>query len=501
MKDEQLKSSVCANLPQKLYKAQQVRDNEALVAKDLGIAMFTLMHDAGRACFELVRRYANLPKRMTVLCGYGNNGGDGYIVARLAKADGWQVNLLQIGESDRLQGDAAKAREQWLAAGGDISPYAGCLPGGTVIVDAMLGSGLSGAVRGVFAEAIAQVNQGDHALVLAVDIPSGLNADTGVAMGCAVVADVTCTFVGVKQGLLTGCGLDFCGQLHFAGLNIAQRFEQMVEPAVKISDYQQLLSTLGPRKPSSHKGSFGHVLLIGGNQGMSGAIRLAARAALRSGAGLVSVCTHPDNVALVAQECPEVMVGDDLERLLPKADVLVFGPGGGSDDWCRQMLDTVIKSDKPVVIDADGLNQLAQIKLSNKQRHWVLTPHPKEASRLLGCDVATVQRDRFAAVSALSQKYGAVVLLKGVGTLICQQKRINLNISGNPGMASAGMGDVLSGIIGALIAQGMNLHDSASFAALVHGMAGDRAARQGQRGMMATDLLPYIRAFINGIHG
>lgn len=489
-----------ANLPQKSYKAEQVRNNEARVAAKCDIAMFTLMEDAGKATFELIVEHANGPGPMTVICGYGNNGGDGYIVARLAKVAGWQVRLIQLGDESKLQGDAAKARDLWLQYGGKIQHWDGKIEADTVLVDAMLGSGLSGDVRGVFVEAIALVNETEHQLVCSVDIPSGLNADTGNPMGCAVEADMTCTFVGVKQGLLTAKGPDFCGKLFFAGLGISDAFEQMIEPAAVTFDLAQLRQVLPARKASSHKGSFGHVLLIGGNKGMSGAIRMAARAALRTGAGLVSVYTHQDNESIVAADCPELMVGGDLALMLDRADVVVFGPGAGQDEWSKDLLNRVLSVDKPMVIDADGLNMLAQIKLEQVTvpRSWILTPHPKEASRLLDCTVGQVQQDRFDAAEQLAKKYSAVALLKGAGTLIAGKQGININTSGNPGMATAGMGDVLSGIIGGLLAQGLSLTDSAAFGALIHGLAGDIAAQDGQRGMMATDLLPGLRSLING---
>lgn len=494
-----MEQSLRVNLPQKLYKAEQVRDNEALVAAKLGIEMFTLMEDAGKATFQMIAKHTKGPGVMTVICGYGNNGGDGYIVARLAKVAGWQVKLMQLGECDKLKGDAAKARALWLQYGGKIHSFDPQLTSGTVLVDAMLGSGLTGNVRGAFVEAIEAVNRTEHQLVCAVDIPSGLNADSGVEMGLAVVADLTCTFVGVKQGLLTGKGPDHCGKLYFAGLQIADAFEQMVPASVMRSDYQVLSKVLKPRMPSSHKGTYGHVLVIGGNKGMSGAVRMASRAALRAGAGLVSVYTHPDNEFIVASDCPEIMVGGELDKLLTKADVVVFGPGCGLDDWGAGILQKLLPLDKPMVIDADGLNLLAQLELkdSEQSRSWVLTPHPKEASRLAGTSVAEIQRDRFAAVRTLAQKYASVVLLKGAGTLIADSKGININTSGNPGMATAGMGDVLSGIIGGLLAQGVELFDAAAFGAMLHGMAADKAAQDGQRGMMATDLLPFIRSLIN----
>ncbi len=508
-----------ANLPQKRYTAAQIRLNESIVAADLGIEMFQLMEDAGKAMFEMVAdhfdsisyRNSNQQTPMTVLCGYGNNGGDGYIVARLAKAAGWQVTLVQIGDERKISGDALKARQQWLNSGGKVEETTAnelILPQGSIIIDALLGTGLGGEVRSPFAEVINLVNQTNHAAVCSVDVPSGLNADTGQPMGCAIKADMTCTFVGVKQGLLTGYAGDYCGQLYFSGLGISEAFEQSVLPSAMSVTADQLHHKLPPRALSSHKGQCGHVLLIGGNKGMSGAIRMAAMACLRAGAGLVTVLTHADNVMIVAIDSPEIMVsgvevdngvGDDISPWLQKADVVVFGPGAGQDEWAQSLLQQVRQANMPKVIDADGLN-LAALQPGPLNR-CIITPHPKEAARLLNWSVAQVQEDRFFSVGLLAKTYDCVALLKGYGTLVCEKvsdgESIAINTTGNPGMATAGMGDVLSGILGGLLAQGLSLMDAATLGAMLHGAAADSAANKGQRGMMATDLYPHIRALVN----
>lgn len=487
-----------ANLPQKLYKAQQVRDNESIVAAKAGIEMFTLMENAGLAIWQLISEKFTKPSKMTVFAGHGNNGGDGYIIARLALNAGWQVKLIQAGQCSKICGDAKKARALYMQYGGKEYAIDTPLESGTVVVDSLLGSGLNGEVRGSFVELINRINECENQWVCSVDIPSGLCSDTGAVLGVAVKADATCTFIGVKQGLLTGRGPDYCGRMYFAGLGISDLFEQMICPSAMTLEYDDLFDHLPKRKPSSHKGHFGHVLLIGGNKGMSGAIRMAAQAALRSGAGLVSVVTHPGNVFIVASSCAEIMVSDKLDGLLERCDVVVFGPGAGQDDWSLNWLNMLLDCDKPMVIDADGLNLLAQTKLKQSSRQWVLTPHPKEASRLLDCDVMAIERDRVTNAEKLSEKYDAVCLLKGVGTVISGLEQKIINISGNPGMATAGMGDVLSGIIGGFLAQGLSLLDAAAYGALIHGLAGDRAAKDGQRGMMATDLLLPIRFLVNG---
>ncbi|NQZ12311.1 MAG: NAD(P)H-hydrate dehydratase [Algicola sp.] len=488
------------NLPQKLFKAQQVRENEPRVAADLSIEMFTLMENAGQAMFDMVTKHSEQRCSMTVLCGYGNNGGDGYIVARLAKIAGWQVKLIQLGDCNKITGDAATARTLWLEGGGKSYDIGEGIEPNTVVIDALLGTGLNGNVRGQFIEAIELVNKTQNAFVCSVDIPSGLNADTGQPMGCSIKADLTCTFVGLKQGMVTGLSGDYCGKLHFAGLGIDEAFEQAVSAVAQCSNASDIEKELPPRKRACHKGNNGHVLLIGGNKGLSGAIRMAAKACMRTGAGLVSVLTVEANESIVAADCAEVMVrgicgNSDINVFLAKADVIVFGPGSGVNDWSKVLLQKVLAVNKPKIIDADGLNLLAldPVKLSQ----CIITPHPKEAARMLSCSVKDIQQNRFESAAQLAKSWGAVALLKGFGTVINDGSSTYVNTSGNPGMATAGMGDVLSGIIGGLLAQGLSLRRAATLGALIHGAAGDAAAAEGERGMMATDLLPHIRALVN----
>ncbi len=488
------------NLPQKLFKAQQVRENEARVAANLSIDMFTLMERAGQATFDMITEHCEHGNSMTVLCGYGNNGGDGYIVARLAKTAGWQVKLIQLGDSNKITGDAATARAQWFETGGESHDISEGIGPNTVVIDALLGTGLKGNVRGLFCEVIELVNNTNNAAVCSVDIPSGLNADTGQPMGCAIKADLTCTFVGLKQGLVTGVSGDYCGKLHFAGLGIAEVFSQSIIANAQRSNLSDIRQKLPPRKRACHKGNNGHVLLIGGNKGMSGAIRMAAKACMRTGAGLVTVLTHQDNESIVAADCAEVMVrgineNSDINVFLAKADVIVFGPGAGMDDWSKALLQQALAINKPKVIDADGLNLLALNP--QKLTQCIITPHPKEAARMFGRSVKIIQQDRFESAEQLTKNWGAVALLKGFGTVISDETSTYVNTSGNPGMATAGMGDVLSGIIGGLLGQGLSLFDAARLGALIHGAAGDAAAIDGERGLMATDLLPHIRALVN----
>ncbi len=349
-------------------------------------------------------------------------------------------------------------------AGGTVSPFQGMPRRADVIVDALLGTGLDREVTGDWAQAIAAANA-HLAPKLAIDIPSGLHADTGRVLGLAIQAEVTISFIGLKQGLFTGEG------------------------------WSKQAEFLTPRRRSAHKGDFGTVLVVGGAPGMAGAARLAGEAALRSGAGLVAVASHPDHAALLGAGRPELMChavadGDGLGPLLERADVVALGPGLGQGDWGRSLYARVLASDKPLVLDADALNLLAAAPQASHR--WIITPHPGEAGRLLGRPTAEVQADRFAAVRELQARYGGVAVLKGAGTLIfaASHRPPGLCSDGNPGMASGGMGDALTGIVAALVAQGLSLEEAAGAGVCLHAAAGDlAAARGGERGLLASDLI------------
>lgn len=474
-----------------------------------GIPGFRLMQRAGHAAFaELVRQWPQA-RQITIVCGAGNNGGDGLIVAGLALQAGLSVQLLTLGDNfaERLRGEALQAW-QWLSATG--IEYRRWQPRveleGEVIVDALLGTGLNGDVRGEAALLIEQINR-SPAPVLSIDIPSGLSADTGAILGVAVKADVTVTFIGLKQGLLTHQGVDYCGELKFDSLRVPEAvFEEVAVSAFRTSaeDQQALLPT---RNRSAHKGNFGHLLVVGGNLGFGGAALMAAQAALRTGAGLVSLATHPDHVSAALTRVPELMCrgiedAEDLDPLLERATAVVCGPGLGQDEWSRSLLDRVLSSGKPLLFDADALNLLAhpdyRQELAALRVPYVMTPHPGEAARMLETDVPALLADRFESVGELQAEYGGTVVLKGAGSLSCDGDVMHLCSAGNPGMATGGMGDVLSGVIGALLAQRLSAIDAARLGVRIHALAGDYAAGEGgERGLQATDLLPWIRRVVN----
>ena len=488
------------SLPHSLYPAQQIKNHEGQAAELAGGSLYGLMKRAGEACYQVFKTHFPDVQRVLVLTGKGNNGGDGYVFAALAKDSGISVQLCQIGDAAGLTGDAARARDAWLVEQGGINAIKQAdFAAADVIVDALLGTGLSGPVRGEYADLIAKINQSAKS-VLSVDIPSGLNADTGAVGNVAVKAAATITFVGLKPGLFTGCAAENCGQLYFSGLGITEQFATLAASTASRISYRQLSGLLAPRSRISHKGSFGRTLLLGGNIGMPGAARLAGEAALRSGSGLVKVLVRQENQFVVIAGRPELMLADfDLKKvnntLYNWATNLVIGPGLGTDDWAKTLFAGVLASELPTVVDADCLNLLAANPTCKD--NWILTPHPGEAARLLGCSTGQIEEDRFAAVRELQCRFGGVVILKGAGTLICDGKQVYVANVGNPGMASGGMGDVLSGIIGGLLAQGLNLLQAAMLAVCIHGLAADLAAEEDERGLLASDLFPYIRKLVN----
>ena len=487
---------------QALYTSAQSRELDRIAIEEFGVPGIRLMHRAGRTAFERLRsRWPGMP--LVIFCGSGNNGGDGYVVAALAHDRGIPVTLYQLGDPSKTKGDAARARTAALTAGVRVVPFPAAVDfDGAVVVDALLGTGLAGDVRGDYIRAIESIN-GSGRPVLAIDIPSGLCSDTGRRLGIAVRASETVTFIGVKQGLLTGDALDHCGELHFAGLEVPEEVYRRVEPASRRLCLEAERDRLPEISRTAHKGSFGHALVVGGNLGMAGAAIMAAEAAARSGAGLVSAATRTPNLPGFNARRPEIMAHGveargDLAGLLDRASAVAVGPGLGQGAWAEQLLQRVTETDLPLVLDADALNLLAQGRAARDlaRGDWILTPHPGEAARLLDTDTGAVQADRFAAAREIQSRYGGVVVLKGAGSLIAEDDRIAVCPYGNPGMASGGMGDVLSGVLVALLAQGLSPGDAARLGVCLHSAAADRAAEGGMRGMLATDLLRPLRQLV-----
>ncbi len=489
------------NLPHDLYTADQSRELDRIAIEELGIAGSVLMERAGKAAFRLLNRNWPEARRIVVFCGTGNNGGDGFVVARLARADDREVQVLQVGDPDKLTGDALAALQR--LKGMDVFPepfQQQALDECDLVVDALLGTGVRGEVNEKYRAAIEFINRSGKP-VLALDVPSGINATSGEICGAAVRATCSITFIALKQGLLTGDSLDYVGRLGFNSLNLPAAAYEKMTPSARRLDLAELIQQLPARRRNSHKGMFGHVLVVGGDHGMSGAVRLAGEAALRCGAGLVSVATRPGHAAGIGSDRPELMChgvesAEALQPLLERATVVAVGPGLGRSDWSEMLWQAVQQSGKPLVMDADALNLLAAAPHSDAQ--WILTPHPGEAARLLDSANSRIQADRFLACRQLQDKYGGVVVLKGAGTIVSTDQESGVCCQGNPGMSSAGMGDVLTGVIAAMIAQGLPPAAAAQLGVCLHAEAADQdAAVAGERGMLAGDLMWPLRRLVN----
>jgi NAD(P)H-hydrate epimerase len=404
-----------------------------------------------------------------------------------------------LADPSRLKGDARRAHDDFLAAGGRSEPWSPDVLEVDVIVDAIYGTGLAREVSGEAATVIAAVN-GCGRPVVAVDIPSGLHADTGEVLGIATRAALTVTFIGRKLGCYLGAAPDCVGRLLFDDLAVPRQAYASQHPTARLLGEADVAAALPRRRRGAHKGEHGHVLVIGGGPGMPGAARLAGEAALRAGAGLVTMAVHPDNAAVVAARAELMCIptggAGDLALALERATLLAIGPGLGRSEWARELLAAALEFGRPAVVDADALNLIAESPRCSDR--WVLTPHPGEAARLLGMSSGDVQGDRLAALRALQGRYGGTVVLKGSGSLVLSPGELpRLCDRGNPGMATAGMGDVLTGVIAGIAAQCGDLAAATRAGVFVHAQAGDLAARRGERGLVASDVLEQVRACVN----
>ncbi|MEM7431368.1 MAG: NAD(P)H-hydrate dehydratase [Pseudomonadota bacterium] len=482
--------------PNDIYSVASVREIDRIAIEERGTPGYELMTRAAMVAADVaVHRFGN-SSRCHVVCGSGNNAGDGYLVAAWLKQTIESVKVTAVSDPSNLSGDAKTAYEYWLSIEGSVEPFVGSLENADYFVDAILGSGIARPVSGDYARAIDAMNQSGQP-ILALDLPSGLNGDTGDVMGVAVQADATCTFVGRKAGSYLGQGPDACGDILLANLQVPDEVFATQKPVMRSADIDEMDALLPPRRRSAHKGDFGHVLVVGGGPGMAGAARLCGEAALRTGAGRVSVATHPDNALAMLEACPELMVTgvastEELVKMLSGKDVIAFGPGLGTDTWAEAMFAGINGRALPMVWDADALNLLANSPTSMPNR--IITPHPGEAGALLESSAGEVQSDRLHALKALNSRYGGVSVLKGAGTLITEAASPPwICLQGNPGMATAGMGDVLTGTIAALLAQGLDLESAARLGVCLHAQAADSAAEEGERGLIASDVIAELR--------
>ncbi|MDE2234715.1 MAG: NAD(P)H-hydrate dehydratase [Gammaproteobacteria bacterium] len=484
---------------QALYTAARMRELDRR-AEEEGIPAEELMRRAGKAAWRALAGRWPGAKRLAIFTGAGNNAGDGYVLGTEALRARRRVTVFTVGGSAKLSRSAARARAKYLAAKGKERKYtAASAADADVVVDALLGTGLDRPLTGQWADAVECINNSGKP-VLALDVPSGLNADSGAIMGVAVRASLTVTFIGKKAGLYTGEGAACAGEVLLDGLAVPQQAFASIEPVARCIDASEL--RMPRRARTAHKGAYGHVLVIGGDHGMGGSVRLTAEAALRSGAGLVSVATRPAHVSAILAGLPEAMVhglenAAEVLPLIERASVIAIGPGLGQGDWSRMLLALALDTQLPLVVDADALNLLAAHPVVRGQ--WVLTPHPGEAGRLLKQSIGDIQANRYQSAAQLAKQYRAVAVLKGAGSIIASADSVPMVCAfGNPGMAAPGMGDALTGVIAALIAQNLPLPEAASMGVAMHALAGDRAAQSGgERGLMARDLIAALRAVMN----
>ena len=509
----------------KLITAQEMRDLDRRAIEEFEIPGEELMEHAGRGVAEIIRRMVEvagfLSPHILFLAGRGNNGGDAFVAARHLKAVGYSVEVWLAASSTQVKGDALKHLSKMKAAGislrelptkddWDDAVYGRPAPA-EVLVDGLLGTGTKGPARGPVAGAIEYINKSaGEGLVLAIDLPSGLDADSGEAAGEAVRADATVTMGLPKRGLVQPSALEYVGTVEVADIGLPP---ECVAEAPEDSDLRMIYThdlrrVLPRRAHASHKGDFGHVLLVGGARGYSGAITLASRVAVRSGVGRVSVCT-PESVApIVAGAVAEAMVRGAVETehgsRAPEAwqqgdvfDAVLVGPGLTRHAESKALVQRILaECEVPLVLDADALTVLAgePEQLRDAKGPVIITPHPGELAALAGCTVDDIQQNRLGAVLDMSKRTGATVVLKGAGTVIAHEgEKSWINMCGNPGMATGGMGDVLAGLLTGLVGQGVSPVEAACMAVFLHGRAGDvLAMRKSQAGLTAGDIVEEI---------
>ena len=497
----QVRSGIPTTLTARLYTAAQARQIDRMAIDHWGFDGYALMERAGAAAFSYLNQRWPDAARIAVVCGTGNNGGDGFVVARLAHEAGLAVTVVLVGSRGRIHGEASQALACYKAAGGTIAESWDPIDSADLIVDGLLGTGFVGELRPEHQRIIDAINTLETPVV-SLDVPSGLNADTGMPQPVAVRAALTITFIVPKQGMDTGSGPDHFGNVVLAGLELPAGLVQTEQPSAVRLQLDRLRLDWPARNKNCHKGQFGHVMVVGGSQGYAGAGVLAAESALRAGAGLVTLAAHSSAVQAALVRCPALMTTDLADRgaltqYLSDADVLVVGPGLGTDTAAQSVLAMALALGKPTVLDADALSLLAEHSegLPELPPTTIMTPHPGEAARLLGTGTDRVNQDRYAAVSELAQRWQANIVLKGCGSLVTDpsERPVGVCIYGNPGMATAGMGDVLAGLLGALLAQGLPPRQAAEFGVCVHAKAADLATeRCGKVSLLPTDLFEHF---------
>ncbi len=500
----------------KLHTSKETKKIDALAIRETEHTGYGLMQSAAEFSLDVLRSEFNNTDEVIVFCAKGKNSGDGFLVANYAKEFGLSSIIVMCNPDKELKGDSKKAFNEAKNNGVKIisinslskiriSPKA-------VLVDALIGTGLKGELRNNIKKSILSINKlGDSYPVVSLDIPSGVFSDSGSANEPSVIADITCTFVAQKRGCFTSEGRALSGHIVYSDLGIPKKIFSKVSCNSHIINMEDHLHKIILREENSHKGNFGHAFIVGGNKGFGGAAILAAKAAAFSGAGLIGLGTRPEHLEASLLSCPEVMTvgidsGQDLEEYLEKPNVIAIGPGLGQTAWSEQMLQRVFweanKRKITVVMDADALNLLTTLKLSAKlPKKLIITPHPGEASKLLNKSIDEIESNRFKAVSLLQEKFNCVAVLKGSGTLVCYRKgskqKIGICEAGNPGMASGGMGDILTGIITGFLAQGLSSVEAAELGVDIHAKAADLISLEtGEAGLLASDVLEEMRQLL-----
>ena len=496
-----------------LYTSALTKKIDNLAVKEKNVTGYSLMQEAAEFSLNILMQEWEDADQVVTFCAKGKNSGDGFLLAKYAKESGLDSAVVLSTKQKELTGIAKQAFQEAKDSGVKfvslISSNKLKMTRKTVLVDALIGTGLKGAVRKHTKDAIDKINAlGNKHPILSLDIPSGINADTGSVCGAAVVAHATASFVTYKKGCFTSDGRTCSGEIFFSDLNISKKIYTNNPSDCHVLEMERYLDKIVLRDMNSHKGDFGHVLIIGGNHGFGGASILSSKAAAFSGAGLVGLATRPEHVSASISSCPEIMAvgidsGQDLEQFLEKPDVIAIGPGLGQSAWSEQLLQRVYweaeKRDVTVVMDADALNLLSTLKLSAKRpKKLIITPHPGEAARLLNKTIEEVEANRFKTASMLQKKYNAVVILKGSGTLVCYERNnkqyVGVCEAGNPGMATGGMGDVLTGIVASFVSQGLKPYEAAEMAVDVHAKAADLASLDvGEVGLLPSDVLEELR--------
>ena len=500
----------------KLYTADETRKLDNLAIKEKGVSGYSLMQMAAEFSLDIILREFSPIEKLIIFCSKGKNSGDGFLLAYFAKEFGLEVTVVMSNSASELKGISSRAFQEMKESKVKViktkSAHDLSVSNETVIVDALIGTGLKGKLRTNIQDSILLLNKlGLKSPVVSLDIPSGIDPDSGHVEDICVYADITATFVAQKRGCFTSIGKKASGEVIYSNLEIPKKVFSKVGAQSAIIDYENSISKIVYREEDAHKGNFGHALIIGGDKGLGGAGILASRAAVYSGAGLTSLVTRPEHISASLVSCPEVMVkgvdsGQDLEQYLLKPNVIAIGPGLGQSAWSEQMIQRVFweaeKRDVAVIMDADALNLLTTLKLSAKlPKKLILTPHPGEAARLLNTETSAIESDRFGAASKIQKKFGAVVVLKGSGTIICNKHGDYHNFgicdSGNPGMATGGMGDVLTGIIAGILAQGLSLKDASETGVDLHAKAADLASLEvGEAGLTPSDVIEELRLLL-----